>query len=126
MPEKWEKSRIEVVRSSDIDIDIEMPDIGDYSSVIQYLEEIGIFNQGAAGATPLTWTDIKDWMYVTNRKLSPMLSDIIIHLSRVYCGQIRLSTKDIPAPFGGEEATIFVKQVALGNKTRRALKDRNG
>lgn len=126
MPEKWDQSRIEVVRSSEIDIDIEMPDIGDYSLVIEYLEKIGMAKQGVAGAVPLDFTDIKDWMFVTERKLSPMMAELIIHLSRVYCHQSRISVKDVPAPSGGEDDASFIKEIALGNKTRRVMKDRNG
>ena len=56
--------------------------------------------KGFSGIIPLTYGDLKSWSEMTVRSVNPWEAQLLIKLSRQYCGQTNISKeKGIEAPY---------------------------
>lgn len=71
--------------------DLQIPDAGNFSYLIDYLYEVGPVSNLGMGPAPISWPDIDAWMKATGTRISPMDALLLKSLSLDYYAQHNLS-----------------------------------
>jgi len=80
-----------------------MPELQGYDHVALYLAELGYASGGGMSIAPLTYTEVDCWSRLMQTPVSIAEVEMLMHLSRVYCGA-RTEAEDplCPPPFSPE------------------------
>ncbi len=85
------------------------------------LIEIGLVQAGAAGAVPLSWSEIRAWQDNVHIKLAPWEARLIRDLSTAYVAEgRRAEVENAPAPW---RAPITQREIDLEEAALRAMLD---
>ena len=96
-----DETRLELRRKSGLSDT--MPNIDGLEYIAEWLDELGYVNAGASGAIPLTHSDLKSWLELTDTEITGWEISVLIKLSRQYCYQSNISdSKEAEAPFKAE------------------------
>lgn len=80
------KSRIKRISESNPDApELRMPDIESHEYVLGLFYETGMVMNGANGAVPITWTELRNYSDQSGAVLTPWESSTVMNMSRAYC-----------------------------------------
>lgn len=97
-----------------------MPELNESAYIIDLWHEAGTVASGGMGLSPLSWTEIKNWIDAVELDLSTWELLTIKFLSSEYCSEYGLaSDKNRAAPF---EEIEDIDREALGSKFKNILR----
>jgi len=80
------KSRYKRLSERDAEApELKMPDIDSHEYVLEMFYETGMIMNGAHGAVPITWTELRNYSDQSGNVLTPWESSMVMKLSRAYC-----------------------------------------
>lgn len=80
------KSRIKRISESNPDApELRMPEIESHEYVLGLFYEAGMVLNGANGAVPITWTELRNYSDQSGAVLTPWESSMVMNMSRAYC-----------------------------------------
>jgi hypothetical protein len=65
--------------------ELKMPELDSHEYVLELFYESGMVLNGANGAVPITWTELRNYSDQSGAVLTPWESKMIINMSRAYC-----------------------------------------
>lgn len=92
-----------------------LPPVSSLKYLLNLLFEIGVSKPSAVGAIPIDWVDIDSYVQLTQTKLLRQETIILRNLSKLYCNQLKLSEKPIPAPWGEGDANKAMRLSLFAN-----------
>ncbi len=113
---KDDVSKSRYKRLSDRDIDspeLKMPDVDSHDYVLEMFYETGMIMNGAHGAVPITWTELRNYSDQSGNVLTPWESSMVMKLSRAYCSAYH-DGQDAAAlpPYMPDDEGLIAKQRA--------------
>lgn len=96
-----------------------MPELKRNAFMISWMYEVGFYGYGGTGIVPISHSDIMAWRYNMAVTVEPEDVMLMLHLSKVYVGQLNKSKdRDEPSP-----VVVKVKdQSALANRIKSGLR----
>ncbi len=80
------KSRYKRLSDRDIEApELKMPEVDSHEYVLEMFYETGMIMNGAHGAVPITWTELRNYSDQSGNVLTPWESSMVMKLSRAYC-----------------------------------------
>jgi len=106
------KSRYKRLSDRDIDApELKMPDVDSHDYVLEMFYETGMILNGAHGAVPITWTELRNYSDQSGNVLTPWESSMVMKLSRAYCSAYH-DGQDAAAlpPYMPDDEDLIAKQ----------------
>lgn len=106
-----------------------MPAIDDADYILSLLIEAGISESNGMGLTPLSWTELANWTYLSKIDINSWEASTIISLSRQFTASLNeYDDKDIPPPFTIEDFDREKVSQSIGDRLRSLAKriNKNG
>ena len=105
---------------------LEMPDVTNLTYIIEYLLELGTSLASGFGVTPITWTELRSWLELSELQLDSWESNLLISLSRSFCANYtKFDEKDFPTPYVIEEFDRKAASASIGGSLRLLAKRMN-
>ena len=80
------KQRIKRLAERDVDApELKMPAIDSHDYILDIFYETGMVLNGAHGAVPISWTELRNYSDQSGSILTPWESSVVMKLSRAYC-----------------------------------------
>lgn len=80
------KSRYKRLSEKDAEApELKMPEVDSHEYVLEMFYETGMVMNGAHGAVPITWTELRNYSDQSGSVLTPWESSMVMKLSRAYC-----------------------------------------
>lgn len=108
------KSRYKRLSDRDIEApELKMPDVDSHDYVLEMFYETGMIMNGAHGAVPITWTELRNYSDQSGNVLTPWESSMVMKLSRAYCSAYH-DGQDAAAlpPYMPDDEDLIAKQRA--------------
>ena len=108
------KSRYKRLSDRDIEApELKMPDVDSHDYVLEMFYETGMIMNGAHGAVPITWTELRNYSDQSGNVLTPWESSLVMKLSRAYCSAYH-DGQDAAAlpPYMPDDEDLIAKQRA--------------
>lgn len=115
-----EHSRLAVFKAQSLDAPLQMPEIGKFGYLIEYLSELGFCSNRGFNLTGFEFGEIGDWEVLTNLNLK-VIERIWMHkLSKIYAASyLRFNNSDQSDPY------VVIRpmdRTELSNKLKSALR----
>jgi len=91
------KTRYEKLKDAKSNL-INLPEIDELSYILDWTGEAGLYENGANGPMPLSWTEIKAWAELMGMLVAPWEAALIRELSTAYCSQYHKSSSPTEPP----------------------------
>ncbi len=108
------KSRYKRLSDRDIEApELKMPEVDSHEYVLEMFYETGMIMNGAHGAVPITWTELRNYSDQSGNVLTPWESSMVMKLSRAYCSAYH-DGQDAAAlpPYMPDDEDLIAKQRA--------------
>jgi hypothetical protein len=112
------KSRYKRLSDRDIEApELKMPDVDSHDYVLEMFYETGMIMNGAHGAVPITWTELRNYSDQSGNVLTPWESSMVMKLSRAYCSAYHdgQDAAALPPYMPDDEDSIAKQRASVSN-----------
>lgn len=102
--------------------ELKMPEIDSHEYILELFYQSGMILNGAHGAVPITWTELRNYSEQSGVDLTPWESEIVMRLSRAYCSAYHDGQKpEALPPWMPEDTDSITKQRENVSNTLAAM-----